>query len=70
MQTRWVTAVAAGLLLVGVALGVARVKGEAGMKAISGKSAADAAAAALIEAERLAGKGSWERIAIGRVCNL
>ena len=67
MHTRWVTAVAAGSLLLGVALGIAGSKAGVGMDAIRGKSAAEAGAAALAEAERLAGKGSWELIAVGRV---
>lgn len=67
MHTRWVVAVAAGSLLLGVGLGLAAGKDGAGIDAIRGKSAKDAAAAALVEAERLAGKGSWEQIGVGRV---
>lgn len=67
MQARRVTAIAVGSLLVGIGLGVAGNKGGAGIDLIRGKSAPDAAAAALNEAERLAGDGSWEQIAVGRV---
>ena len=67
MHTRWVTAIAVGSLFLGVGLGSAGIKGGAGIDAIRGKSAPEAAAAALMEAERLAGPGSWEQIAVGRV---
>jgi tetratricopeptide (TPR) repeat protein len=67
MQTRWVVAVAAGSLLLGVGLGIAGSNDAAGIDLIRGKSAKDAAAASLVEAERLAGKGSWEQIGVGRV---
>jgi len=67
MHTRRVTAVAAGSLFLGIGLDIAGSKYAAGIDAIRGKSAKDAGAAALVEAERLAGKGSWEQIAVGRV---
>jgi tetratricopeptide (TPR) repeat protein len=67
MHTRWVIAVAAGSLLLGVGLGIAGSKDAAGIDTIRGKSAKEAAASALVEAERLAGKGSWEQIGVGRV---
>lgn len=58
---------AAGILLLGFGLGILAGERGGGMAVIQGKSPADAAAAALAEAERLAGKGSWELIGIGRV---
>jgi tetratricopeptide (TPR) repeat protein len=67
MHTRWVAALAAGSLLLGVGLGIAASKDGAGIDAIRGKDAKEAGAAALVEAERLAGKGSWEQIGVGRV---
>jgi tetratricopeptide (TPR) repeat protein len=67
MRIRWVAAVAAGSLLAGVGLGIAGSKGGAGIDTIRGKSAKDAGAAALVEAERLAGNDSWEQIGVGRV---
>jgi tetratricopeptide (TPR) repeat protein len=67
MRARWVGALAAGALLLGVGLGIAARERGGGMAVMTGKSLQDAGAAALVEAERLAGKGSWERIAVGRV---
>jgi tetratricopeptide (TPR) repeat protein len=67
MYTRWVIALAAGSLLLGVGLGMAASEGGTGIDIIRGKSAPAAGAAALVEAERLAGNGSWELIAVGRV---
>jgi tetratricopeptide (TPR) repeat protein len=59
-------ALATVCLSAGMGIGyAAKVKG-AGIGAISGKSAKDAGAAALQEAERLANGGTWELIAIGR----
>lgn len=67
MRTRWVVALTVGSLLLGVGLGIAGSKDAPGIEVIRGKSAKDAAAAALAEAERHAGKGSWEQIGVGRV---
>jgi tetratricopeptide (TPR) repeat protein len=67
ISARWTAALAAGALLLGVGLGIAASERGGGIAVIRGKSPADAAAAALVEAERLAGNGSWELIAVGRV---
>jgi tetratricopeptide (TPR) repeat protein len=67
MRTRWAAVLAAGSLFLGVGLGIAASQRGAGIDVIRGKSAKEAGAAALAEAERLAGKGSWELISVGRV---
>jgi tetratricopeptide (TPR) repeat protein len=67
MKTILVTAVAAVSLSLGVGIGMAAKLTGAGITVISGKSDREAGLAALTEAERLAGKGSWELIAVGRV---
>ena len=67
MRTRWAGTLAAGTLLLGIGLGIVAGERGGGMAVIQGKSPTEAAAAALTEAERLAGKGSWELIAVGRV---
>ena len=66
-RVRWAAPWAAGMLLLGFGLGLFAAERGGGMAVIQGKSPADAAAAALVEAERLAGKGSWELIGVGRV---
>ncbi len=61
-------ALAVGLFVLGVAVGVVAATGskvEKGMYA--GQSPKDAAAALLTAAQQQAGKGSWENIAVGRV---
>jgi tetratricopeptide (TPR) repeat protein len=68
MRTRWAVAIATGTLILGIGIGVASSKSTSlGIAAIQGKPAPAAAASALTEAERLAGKGSWELIGVGRV---
>jgi tetratricopeptide (TPR) repeat protein len=62
-----VTALVAVSLLVGIGIGIAKDKGGLGIDAIRGKPPKEAAMSSLAEAERLAGKGTWELIAIGRV---
>jgi len=54
-------------LTLGVGIGMAARLTGTGVSVIAGKSDQEAGAAALVEAERLAGKGSWELIAVGRV---
>ena len=66
MRTRWASVLAVGALLLGIGLGIAAKERGGGISLIRGKSAPEAAAAALVEAEKLAGKGSWELIAVGR----
>jgi hypothetical protein len=51
----------------GVGIRIAAKLNGAGLSVIAGKPDKDAGLAALAEAERIAGKGSWELIAIGRV---
>lgn len=61
-----VVAVAAACLSAGIGIGyAAKVKGP-GMNLITGKPAKEAGVAALQEAERLAGGGSWELIGVAR----
>ncbi len=60
-------AMAALSLTLGVGIGMAARPTGAGISVISGKSDQEAGSAALVEAERMAGKGSWELIAVGRV---
>ena len=67
MRKRWAGVLAVGSVLLGIGLGSAAGERGAGIDVIRGKSAPDAAAAALVEAERMAGKGTWEQIAVGRV---
>jgi tetratricopeptide (TPR) repeat protein len=60
-------ALAAACLTVGMGIGyAAKVKGP-GMSIMSGKPAKEAGLAALQEAERLAGSGSWELLGVARV---
>jgi tetratricopeptide (TPR) repeat protein len=67
MRKRWAGVLAVGSVLLGVGFGIAASQRGAGIDVIRGKSAPEAATAALVEAERLAGNGSWEQIAVGRV---
>ena len=66
MKSGFIAAVAASLLL-GVGVGYAAKYKGAGIDVIRGKSAKDAAESALQEGERVAGGGSYELIAVGRV---
>ena len=67
MRTRWAGALAAATLLLGFVTGIVAGERGGGMAIIQGKPPAEAGAAALADAERLAGKGSWELIGVGRV---
>jgi tetratricopeptide (TPR) repeat protein len=68
MRAGWIIALSAGTMILGIGIGLASSKSTSlGIAAIQGKPAPEAAAAALGEAERLAGKGSWELIGVGRV---
>lgn len=58
--------VACLVLGVGAGVAIAAKTGGPGIEALRGKSATDAAAAALVQAEILAGTGTWERIAVAR----
>lgn len=67
-MTPKITAAIAGLSLVlGISIGMAAKQTGAGVAIIQGLGVHDAGLAALAEAERLAGSGSWELIAVGRV---
>ena len=62
------TATIVGLsLALGISIGMAAKQAGGGVAVIQGLGAHDAGLAALAEAERLAGSGSWELIAVGRV---
>lgn len=65
MRKSLVAAVALASFAAGVGY-AAKVQGP-GMTLITGKSPNDAGLAALAEAERLAGSGSWEQIGVARV---
>jgi tetratricopeptide (TPR) repeat protein len=67
MRRTMMTLAAMGCMTLGFGLGLAAQKHEPGVDVIRGKPAKDAGLAALSEAEKLAGSGSWELIAVGRV---
>lgn len=56
-----------GSLVLGAGIALASKAEGPGMDLIRGKSAQEAGAAALTEAEKLAGSGTWESIAVARV---
>jgi len=58
---------AAACLSLGAGIGYAAKENGAGVAAFKGKPAKDGAYAALAEAEKLSGDGSWELIGVGRV---
>ena len=60
-------AIAAGFMALGVAVVFAAKQVGSGIQVIQGKPNKEAGLAALAEAEHLAGSGSWEIIAVGRV---
>src|ERR1700747_965159 len=60
MKTALTAALAAGCLVFGVGIGLAAKEKPPGMEVMRGKPAKEAGLAALQEAERLAGNGSWE----------
>ena len=67
MKSTFAVVLAAASLTLGLGVGyAARSKGP-GMTLIAGKPAKEAGMAALQEAERLAGDGSWELIGVARV---
>jgi tetratricopeptide (TPR) repeat protein len=59
--------IAVGSLALGTAIGYAAKEVGAGVSTFKGKPAKEGAYAALAEAEKLAGTGSWELIGVGRV---
>ena len=62
-----VAALAAACFILGAGAGYAAKAKAPGMTLVSGKPAKEAGLAALQEAERLAGSGSWELIGVARV---
>jgi tetratricopeptide (TPR) repeat protein len=67
MKTGFAVALAAGCLAFGIGVGLAASEKPPGMDLIRGKPAKEAGLAALQEAEKLAGSGSWERLGVARV---
>ncbi len=68
MRQHKVWALCAVCSLAGASVGLwAKGPAGGGIAMMRGKPAEEAGKAALVEAEKLAGKGSWERIGIGRV---
>jgi tetratricopeptide (TPR) repeat protein len=66
MRPRHVLLACAACLLVGTTLGLLASE-QGGASLFKGKSPKEAALAALVEAEKVAGDGSWENIGVGRV---
>src|SRR5437588_12190273 len=67
MKTGLAAALAAGCLVFGVGIGLAAKEKPPGMEIMRGKPAKEAGLAALQEAEKLAGNGSWELLGVARV---
>lgn len=67
MKTGLTAALAAGCLLVGMGVGYAAKEKSTGIDLMRGKPPKEAGIAALQQAEKLAGKGSWELLGVARV---
>jgi len=67
MKSSLAAALAAASLLLGVGVGYAAKEKGAGMEPMRGKPPKEAALAALQEAEKVAGTGSWELLGVARV---
>jgi tetratricopeptide (TPR) repeat protein len=67
MKNSLVVLLSLGCLVLGAGVAIAAKSTSAGIDAIRGKPPQEAAAAALVEAERLAGSGTWELIGVARV---
>jgi tetratricopeptide (TPR) repeat protein len=67
MKTGLTVALAAGCLALGIGLGSAGREKPPGMDIMRGKPPKEAGLAALQEAQKLAGSGSWELLAVARV---
>lgn len=67
MKNSIAVAMSLGCLVLGAGVAIAARSTSPGMDAIRGKPPQEAAAAALVEAERLAGSGTWELIGVARV---
>ncbi len=66
MKPRNVLLACAACLLIGASLGLL-ASDQSGVALFAGKSPKEAGQAALAEAEKVAGDGSWENIGVGRV---
>ena len=67
MKTGLATALAAGCLVFGIGVGLAAKEKSPGMDLMRGKPPKEAGLAALRQAEKLAGTGSWELLGVARV---
>jgi len=67
MKTGLAAALAAGCLSFGIGVGYAAKEKSAAMDLMRGRTAKEAGLAALQQAEKLAGKGSWELLGVARV---
>jgi len=67
MKNVWLGVVGASSLVLGVGIGMAASAKWPGIDAVQGKPPKEAAYSALEVAEKLAGKGSWERLGVARV---
>ena len=67
MKTGFAATLAAGCLLFGMGVGFAAKEKSPGMDLMRGKPPREAGLAALQQAEKLAGKGSWELLGVARV---
>jgi tetratricopeptide (TPR) repeat protein len=67
MRKSVILGIATGCLVLAAAIGYAATITGGGVAVFRGKPAREGAMAALAEAEKLAGNGSWELIGIGRV---
>ncbi len=67
MKNSIAAALSLGCLVFGAAIAIAAKDTGPGMDLIRGKTAQEAGAASLAEAEKLAGSGTWELIAVARV---
>lgn len=67
MRTALICSLAIGCFAVGIGVGLAAKEKPPGMELFRGKPAKEAGLAALQEAEKLAGDGSWELLGVARV---
>jgi len=67
MRNRQLLTVACASLALGVCIGIGAKDKLPGIEILQGKPPKEAGAAALVQAEKLAGKGSWELISVARV---
>jgi len=67
MKNTMVVAVSVACVALGMGIGYAAKEKAPGIDVMRGKSAKEASQAALDEAEKLAGKGTWELLGVARV---